>query len=148
MFKHDTEFQAYLDRIKAHMPEAPAMWECIVHANPNSRHDEPTYCRGWFKAVSDAPLFEKHFGCDNALSRGIMATYQERFEKRQVRVQFCTREEATHIELNGGGIVPLTRITRSNKLADIDPQRVQHDEALALSFVEDAHLDRCLASAS
>jgi len=148
MFKHETEFQAYLARIKAHMPEIPAMWECITYANPHSKRDEPTYCRGWFKAVSDAPLFEKHFGRDNALSRGIIATYAERFEKRQVRVQFCTREEATHIELNGGGIVPLTRITRKHTIASVSLDRIENDTANALSFIEDAHLDRCLAYAS
>jgi len=148
MFQTKPEFQDYLDWTSKQCPTAPAMWEEITVKMYDGRPDVQTCCRGWLRVIPDYELLARYENRPGAIANLVKTDCARRLGQSQVRVQPCTRWEATHIELMGSGIVWLGRVTGSGKTKNgVSPDRIEQDEAQHARFLRDAHLDQVTARA-
>ncbi len=147
MFQTSPEFQDYLDQTRKSCPVAPALWEKFHFVRPDSISLFDSVCMGWLKVIPDYEILARYANRPGAIANIVKGDCARRLGQGQVIVEPCTRWEATHIELQGSGIIWLGRVTCMGVLAKVDPARIERDEAQHARFLRDAHLDRVTARA-
>lgn len=140
MFQTQTEFEAYLAETRAACPRVPTAWEEVSYRSP--RGELMTgYVTAWFKAVPDTPPEGPH-----SLSIWNLPTFvqarAERKQKGHVRVEFCRPEEATHVELQCGGIPWLGKVALTGGVANVGEDRFREVNGHAEMFLEEAKYNR------
>ncbi len=146
MFQTAPEFQDYLDQTRKNCPVAPAMWERVGY-NSSATTQCESQCHGWLKVIPDYEILARYANRPGAIANLVKGDCSRRLGQGQVIVEPCTRWEATHIELQGSGIIWLGRVTCMGVLANVDPDRIEKDEVQHARFLRDAHLDRVTARA-
>lgn len=134
MFQTQAEFDAYLEEIKG--IEAPDLCERVMYQWRGK--EEPDHYRvgGWYRVVPDIKP-EGEMDQDYQMIWDLFEDDRvERRAKERVRIQACTREEATHVSITGVGstVVRIDRVQRTGELVKWSPELIKQTRDSWASF--------------